>query len=183
MPRIIGIDPSLTALGMGVIDTHPAGGIHAYQLGVLKSKKLGDQWTDAARRIAMIVGKVEPILASGTVDLVVMESPAFSSTSGASHDRSWLWGRIYDAATELGVAVLTATPQQLKMYATGKGNADKDVVVAACVRRWPNIEGLDNNNAADAWTLATMGARKLGVPVEPKDLGVTYTRALEKMRA
>lgn len=181
MPRVIGIDPSLTALGLAIIDSAPAGGIHSYQLGVLKSKKQGDTWADVQRRIDQIVKQVRPILQSFP-SLLVMESPAFSSTSGASHDRSWLWGRLYDEAVAAGVPVVTFVPQQIKIYATGKGTADKDVVVAASVRRWPNIEGLDNNNAADAWNLATMGERLLDHPVEPGDLAQTYTRALDKVR-
>lgn len=181
MPRVIGIDPSLTGLGLAIIDTAPAGGIHSYQLGVFKSKKTGDTWLDVQKRIDQIIKAVRPTLQSFP-SLVVMESPAFSSTSGASHDRSWLWGRIYDEAVAAGVPVVTFVPQQIKIYATGKGTVDKDEVIAASVRRWPNIEGLSNNNAADAWNLATMGTRMLDHPVEPTELAKVYLRALDKVR-
>lgn len=179
MPRVIGADLSLTSTGLAVIDTHPAGGIHSYQLGVIKSPPLGKAWTDSERRIEGIVAQITPHL-DRLPQLLIMESPAFGQTSGASHDRSWLWGRVYHEASVRGVPVITATPQAVKMYATGKGNADKDQVIAALVRRWPAIEGLDNNNAADAWSLATMGERVLGAAVD--ELPATHVRALEKLR-
>ena len=52
----------------------------------------------------------------------------------------------------------------LKAWATGKGNADKAMMLHAARREWP---GVLNDDEADAGWLAAMGAAKLGhEPVE-----------------
>ena len=52
----------------------------------------------------------------------------------------------------------------LKAWATGKGNADKAMMLHAARREWP---GIPNHDEADSAWLAAMGAAKLGhEPVE-----------------
>jgi len=67
-------------------------------------------------------------------------------------------------------------PKVRAIYATGKA-LDKDQVLAAVVRRYPNVP-IGNNNEADALILAAMGARKLGHPYEPS-LPQTHLRAMD----
>lgn len=51
--------------------------------------------------------------------------------------------------------VLMVTPADLKKFATGKGNADKDTVMLAAAKHEPSIT---NNDEADAWWLWAIGA-------------------------
>jgi crossover junction endodeoxyribonuclease RuvC len=50
-------------------------------------------------------------------------------------------------------------------YATGKGNAGKQDVLASVVRDHPDTEILDHN-MADAMIFAAMGSRSIGKPME-----------------
>lgn len=50
-------------------------------------------------------------------------------------------------------------PATLKKFATGKGNAPKDAMLAAAIRKF-GFEGSDNNEA-DAWLLRCMGLSHL----------------------
>ncbi|NUS59160.1 MAG: hypothetical protein HOV66_30530, partial [Streptomycetaceae bacterium] len=77
-----------------------------------------------------------------------------------------------------GHEVVEVTTGGVKKYATGKGNAGKDEVLAAVVRRYPDVE-VSNNNEADALVLRAMGCDHLGQPlaVVPQ----THRAALDKV--
>ena len=96
---------------------------------------------------------------------MVVEQPAYSQTGGSHHDRSGLWWLIVATLREWGFDVVEVTPGGVKKYATGKGNASKDQVLAAVVKRYPQAD-ITDNNIADAWVLAAMGARALGYEVD-----------------
>jgi len=100
-------------------------------------------------------------------DLVVVEGPSFASKSGSQtghHERAGLWWFVMDAVDGAGLRWLEVPPTSLKKYATGKGNAGKDEVLAAAVRRFPAVE-VRGNDEADALWLAAIGADLLGDPM------------------
>src|SRR5690606_38220704 len=70
-------------------------------------------------------------------------------------------------------AVVAPTP--LKKYVTGRGNASKDEVLAAAIRRWPDA-AINGNDEADAYALRAMGLDHLGHPVA--DVPKTHREAL-----
>jgi len=97
-------------------------------------------------------------------DLVVVEGPSFASKSGSQtghHERAGLWWFVMDAVDAAGLRWIEVPPASLKKYATGRGNAGKDEVLAAAVRRFPAIE-VRGNDEADALWLAAVGADLLG---------------------
>lgn len=117
-------------------------------------------------RLRKLAGEVTT-LCSGA-DLVVVEAPAYSSQTGHMHDRSGLWWLIIARLTANNIAVVEVVTQHLKMYALGKGGGagtGKDAVLAAVVRRYPDVP-VQSNDEADALVLAAMGARRLGLPIE-----------------
>jgi crossover junction endodeoxyribonuclease RuvC len=78
-----------------------------------------------------------------------------------------------------GSPVVEVAPALLKKYATGKGNAGKDEVLAAAIRRYP-MANITCNDIGDAVVLAAMGARHLGEPIESSLPQVNHT-AMEKV--
>lgn len=172
-PRIVGLDLSLTATGLAFIRPDSAAGVQT-----LKSKGAKDaSLAERALRIHNLARDI--IIAACTADVVVIEQPAYNQTGGSHHDRSGLWWLVVDALADEELRIVEATPQAVKTYATGKGNASKDEVLAAVVRRYPDVE-VANNNEADALVLAAIGARLAGHPIE--ELPQTHLRALEKVR-
>jgi len=119
--------------------------------------------------------------------LAVIEGPAYSSGVGSMHDRSGLWWMVVQRLLFMEIPVVEVTPAKRAKYATGKGTVDKDVVMAAVVRRYLDYE-VTNNNEADALILAMMGARLLGCPLDDppqKNLeamaGIELPPSLEKL--
>lgn len=137
MTKILGLDLSLTATG------------YAYNeevVGVFRSKAKG------ARRLAELQDAVREL--AYEVDIVVLEGYSYASTN-QGHQIGELGGVIRLALWRHRVPYVEVPPAKLKKFATGKGNADKDAVLAAAIRRF-GFEG-DDNNAADAWILRAMG--------------------------
>jgi crossover junction endodeoxyribonuclease RuvC len=64
-----------------------------------------------------------------------------------------------------GVQVAVVSPASRAKYATGKGNAGKDVVMREVARRFPDFAG--GEDEADALVLRAMGMDHLGYPMAP----------------
>lgn len=175
--KIIGLDLSLTATGVAIIDN---GAVTVTTVG---SKGAADaSLVERLRRLDQLEARiVDAIEASeGPLpDLIVIEQPAFSRTTGHHHDRSGLWWRIVGVAQDFYSDVVEVTPGGLKKYVTGKGNASKDEVLLAVARRFPSVE-VANNNEADALVLAAMGADHLGSSLVA--MPATHRAALDAVR-
>lgn len=154
--RVIGLDLSLAATGVAIIDD---GAVEVHT--IRSSAKADASIAERVKRLGHIRWEIDGILTAPT--LVVIEGPSFGqSRQGGEHLRAGLWWLIASARPTITAEVPPAT---LKKYATGKGNAAKDAVLLATARRFPNVDLLDNNQADALW-LAAMGARYLGQPVD-----------------
>jgi crossover junction endodeoxyribonuclease RuvC len=100
--------------------------------------------------------------------LIAVEGPSFGSAAGARqaghHERGGLWWLVTHALWLDRRPTAVVPPATLKRYATGKGNATKDAVLAAAIRRYQQVS-FDGNDQADALILAAMGADHLGHPI------------------
>lgn len=171
---VLGIDPSLTATGVAAID-----GTRDVRLTTVTSKGHRDDSVEKRYdRIALLgldITGFEP-----HADLAVIEYPTLSQGRQGGHlDRHGLWWMLIQRLTALRIPYAVATASARACYATGKGNAAKDVVLANVVRRYPGADVQDNNQA-DALVLAAMGwHHATGSPLV--DLPQTHTRALAKV--
>jgi Holliday junction resolvasome RuvABC endonuclease subunit len=150
----MGVDPSLT--GTGLAAWGPADG-WATRTIVTKGTNV-DTEDRTHLRLRNITGKVLQFAYTVGAEVVVIESPTFSSNTGHARDRAGLFWLMYDAlvAAEYRVAVVKANTRI--RYALGKGAGSKDAVLARTIRMYPEAE-IRNNNEADAVLLAAMGAR------------------------
>jgi crossover junction endodeoxyribonuclease RuvC len=180
-PRVVGADLSLTSTGLADSRGRTAR---------VRTKPSNDL-PATVRRLATISREVHTfatLTADEGVDgakyapdpaaLVVVEGPSFASTGGQQHTRGGLWWSVVDALHWADLPILVVPPTVLKTYATGKGNAGKDEVLAAVVKRYPEWD-VTGNDIADSVVLAAIGARLLGHPVD--DLPKTHLRALAKV--
>lgn len=178
---VVGIDPSLTATGVVAIQSaEGATGTRVHTFG--RRGKTSEPLMTRLARLDDTVTAVQNVIRELVVypDVVTIESPAHNQTTGSHHDRSGLWWLLVRELTyEMGLKVVEIGPTQVKTYATGKGNANKDEVLAAVVRRYLEAP-ITNNNEADAWVLAAMAARLIGEPVEG-DMPKTHLRAMDKV--
>lgn len=177
MTRISGLDLSLSCTGVTRITRGDALGHQVDVRRVMskptKSPTLGDRST----RLRRLAGEITALCAGSS--LVVVEGPAYSSNSGAAHDRAGLWWLVVARLQGAGIQVVEVPPASLKTYATGKGNAGKDDVLTAVIRRYAHVS-FNGNDEADSLILASMGARFAGFPIEG-DLPQVQLRAMEKV--
>lgn len=179
MSAVVGLDLSLTATGIATPDGVRTLGSKGKAGATLlqRSARLHDLAMDIGSAVDTVRAGLG--LLSSERTLVVVEAPAFSRTTGHQHDRSGLWWLVVDELCGSAlVDVVEVAPSARARYATGKGNAGKDEVLAAVVRRYPDVL-VSNNNEADALVLRAMGCDWLGQPlaVVPQ----THRAALDKV--
>lgn len=155
--KIVGIDLSLSSTGLAVITNGRADVVRH------TTAPVGDDLARRHRRLLEIADVVRT-WASGA-DLAVLEGPAYASVTGHQHDRSGLWWIVAHRILGSGLPLGIVPPTSRARYATGKGNAPKDGVLAAVIRRYPEVN-VTGNDQADALILAAMGARRLGHPID-----------------
>lgn len=152
--RIIGLDLSLTNTGCaewydGSYRTHRHG----------RAGTLADTLAQRANRLDdSRLETLDWVYDKGNeyADLVLVESHTFAAKGGSQHDRSGLWWLVVEALIANGTPVVEVTPQGIKQFATGRGNAGKDEVLSAVIRRHPDVE-FRTNDEADALTLVDIG--------------------------
>jgi crossover junction endodeoxyribonuclease RuvC len=173
---VVGLDLSLTASGVATPE-----GVWTITSKGAKDASLVARAIRLQRILQQIFVEVSRAANEARGDvLVVLEAPAFSRTTGHQHDRSGLWWLVvHEIGSWDRIDLVEVQPTARAKYATGKGNAGKDEVLAAVVRRYPDVE-VRNNNEADALVLRAMGCDHLGSPLA--DVPQTHRAALEKIR-
>jgi crossover junction endodeoxyribonuclease RuvC len=158
--RVLGVDPSLTATGLAIINDAITGNGHA-QTATIRSAPVGPSLTARLARIDDITGDIE---AHAGADLVVIEGPSLHSRDAGTWERAGLWWHTIRRIHAYGVPVVEVPPTTVKKFATGKGNADKVAVSVAMSRLWPDVDAASDNEW-DALALAHIGAQRLGMDV------------------
>lgn len=135
MTDVVGLDLSLTATGICTAD----------QGWLIKSKAKGME------RIEAIRFKVS----TSVLDTVVLiEGYSFGSRNSHAHELGELGGVIRHTFYRHNTPYIDVPPATLKLFATGKGNANKDMMIASAVRSGCPY---DDNNIVDAWWLRQLG--------------------------
>ena len=158
---VMGLDPSLTGSGM-------AGTGWSQRLNIKGS---------GVNRLRAIRHEIAKHAAQTDTEVVLIEGPAFMSSTGHAHERAGLWWLVCEQLDAAGIEVISVSPNSLKKYATGKGNADKDEVLAAAIRRLPSFTGTKNDEADAAWLHAMGDDHFNGVVHVPE----SHRVALEKV--
>lgn len=173
MPVVLGIDSSLTATGLCRIDVGGAYFDPSVWSGQCATVGAPPPTKDKshramARRVNALVEVIEAAILDGIeggkVDLIVLEALAFGARGAGVWVLPWLFGRIIELAERHDVPLIVVGTSQIKKYATGKGNADKDTTLLAVMKRWPEFEA-KNNNETDATAAAVIGCHWLGYPL------------------
>lgn len=180
--EIAGIDLSLTSTGIARACFEAADGhelMYPFVRRVKSTGNAGASLDDRWKRLASLVGTIADEVADAT--LVVIEGPSFGQArQGGQHDRAGLWWLLVNELREICKMPVAEVPPSVRAkYATGAGNAGKDAVLAATVKRYPDWD-ITGNDVADAVILAAMGARHLGQPID--SLPQIHLSAMTKVR-
>jgi len=188
---VVGIDPSLTSTGIVVLRNNEIG----KALTTKNEPKLGT--IERVRRIYEQINNVIENLSTCYVNayigdkrmirweppsLIVIEGFSYGSKGRGVFDIAYLGWRIREELeryrTEDDIPWLEVSPSQVKQFATGKGNANKEIVLQQVYKRW-GVE-LTDNNQADAYVLAQIGRAYLGEADDLTDFQQKVVRTLKK---
>lgn len=179
MPRVVGLDLSLTGTGVTRISSTGTWIADIHRFG---TKPTPTDVASRAERLRTLTTRTLGLCAGA--DLVAIEAPAFNAKNpGSAHDRSGYWWLVCAGLTRMGIPVAEVVNNHLKTYILGKGSGagtDKDNVLAATIKRYPTIN-IVSNDTADSTVLAAMAARHLGWPIEDS-LPVTHLKAVTAVK-
>lgn len=157
LPEVIGIDPSLKRTGL----CFPDGSTTVIATG---GAELGDtRLYDLSRQLRYYL-RVWP------ATLAVVEVPARFQSGDAALAAGMAQGIVRAMLVEFRVPFGKINPTLVKRFATGRGDADKKVMVAAANRHrgaaavrtgLPEV-AITDDNEVDAWWLRQMGLWHLG---------------------
>ncbi len=152
--RVMGIDPGLATVGIGLIDALPGG-------------KLGNpDWltitspahTPLAERLKELHHDLTGLLQQERPALVIIEKLFFATNAKTAIDVAQARGALMLAVAQFGCEVVEATPLQLKLGITGDGGADK-LQVQSMLKQMLNLPAIPTpDDAADALALAVYGS-------------------------
>lgn len=148
--RLLAIDPA-TNCGFA----HSCGDSGVWRLGIRKDESSGMRWI-------RLRGKLNEIHAAVGVDVIVFEASRNLQHGNAVRVAAGLQATIETWCVDNGVEYRGYSPSEVKKFATGKGNAKKDAMMAAAQKRWPNVE-LVSDDHADALWLLELASAELGV--------------------
>jgi crossover junction endodeoxyribonuclease RuvC len=162
-PTVVAFDLSLTSTG--VADRNGTRRICPKSTGVERLAEVRDAVLDAchvheddADRFICGTGRRHCV----DLPLVVIEGYSYGSGNSA-HQVGELGGVVRLALHEAGIRYEVVPPASLKLYACGVGNAGKDDVLLAAVRRL-GYEG-KSKDEADALWLYALAMHALGEPI------------------
>jgi crossover junction endodeoxyribonuclease RuvC len=142
---ITALDMSLVATGWASTDElfdHEESRVTS---GVIIPPKCADRGVARLRWIrGAVLDRVEPS------NLVVIEGYAFGAKGNAVINLGELGGVIRVALADRGIRFVEIPPACVKLFATGKGNAKKNDVFAAAIRKL-GYAGNDHNEADALW--------------------------------
>jgi Holliday junction resolvasome RuvABC endonuclease subunit len=162
---VVGLDLSLTSTGVAWLDGHTH---HAETFTTTPKDELGARLEAIKDRCWRVARGAE---------LVVVEDVVATSRNGATV--AMVQGVIRWQLWRDHVPHTFVPPATLKVFATGRGNADKGAMIAEACRRL-DYQG-SSNDQVDALWLAHLGAYHVGRPAV--DLPQTHLRALTKIKA
>lgn len=166
--RIVGLDLSLTATGVAAVDLAERN----VRFVLVKSPAEGDEISDTVARINTAVDRIKGAFTREPT-LVIIEAPSLGSRFGKPHERAGLWWKVVDWACAEGHIVVQVRPRSRAKYIAGhrpvaapRKGPDKREVVSASREEFPAFRALANDNVADAFGLARIGARASGSPID-----------------
>ncbi|WP_117236808.1 crossover junction endodeoxyribonuclease RuvC [Thermus sediminis] len=152
---VLGIDPGITHLGLGVVEVNRAEG-----RGTLKARLLCGEVVRTSHkerpqeRVGRIHARVREALLAFHPEALAVEEQYFYRQNELAYKVGWALGAVLVAAYELGVPVYAYGPMQVKQALAGHGHATKEEV-ALMVRSLLGLEETPKpSHLADALAIA-----------------------------
>lgn len=145
---VLGIDPGLANLGLGLIDGDVRKARHLHHVCVTTESA----WL-MPRRLQYIHEEVSRLLAEYQPEAVAIEDQILRKQADVAFKVGQAFGVVQLACAQAGVPVHAYGPMQVKRSLVGTGRAEKEQVIYM-VKATLGVRELFNNHAADALALA-----------------------------
>jgi len=121
--RILGVDPGLRAMGLGLIEKQ------GDELTLLVAQTVKTSSKDPfADRLARLHEAITEFVRSHRPDILIMEKPIYCQNMKTALILGQAGGMAILAAAQAGVELVEFTPLEVKKAVTGKGRATKEQV-------------------------------------------------------
>jgi crossover junction endodeoxyribonuclease RuvC len=148
--RILGVDPGLTRLGVGVVDAGAGNSVSLVHVGVLRTPP-----TDGiAERLVALQRELDAIMDTHQPDVVAIEQVFAQHNKHSVMGTAQVSGIVIALAGVRAIPVSTRTPSEIKAAVTGYGAADKAQVTYMVTKILKLPEAPTPADAADALALA-----------------------------
>ena len=152
--KILGIDPGLATIGLGLIESNGPQDAHAIEWLTIETPA----GLELGQRLVEIQADITEYITTSKPELIVMEKLYFSTNAKTAIDVAQARGVLLTACLTSSIQTIEATPLQLKQAITGDGKADKRQV-QDMVQRLLNLEEIPKpDDAADGLALAIYGS-------------------------
>jgi crossover junction endodeoxyribonuclease RuvC len=123
---VLGVDPGITHLGLGVVDVEAKGALKAH---LLHGEVVRTTHKERAQeRVGRIHTRVREVLLRFRPEALAVEEQFFYRQNELAYKVGWALGAVLVAAHELGVPVYAYGPMQVKQALAGHGHASKEEV-------------------------------------------------------
>ncbi len=157
--RVLGIDPGLAIVGLGLIDAPTRDSPRAIEWLTIETKA----GVSLQERLLEIERDVAEYLANTRPDLAVVEKLFFAKNETTALDVAHARGILLAAIAKRGIPLLQPSPPEMKLGITGDGTADKRQVQTMLLHVL-KLHALPRpDDAADALALALYGVLH-GIP-------------------
>jgi len=152
--RILGIDPGLATVGIGLIETDSANSPQALDWCTITTKP----GMSLAERLGEIHKDLRAYIQEARPERAVVEKLFFGANKKTALDVAQARGVILLALEEAKIETLEPTPLELKSAVTGDGTADKKQIQQMVQMMCKLDETPKPDDAADALALALYGS-------------------------
>lgn len=152
--RIVGIDPGLARVGIGVLDVLSPSELRNPNWCTIETKA----GIPASERLCEIHGDLSAFLRETKPSYAVLERLFLTKNERTAMDVAQARGVILLTLAEHAIPVLEPTPLELKAAITGDGHADKIQIQTMLMRMFHLPDPPKPDDAADALALAVFGA-------------------------
>ncbi len=159
--RILGIDPGLATIGLGLIEASSSQTMEAIEWLTIETPS-GLAFPD---RLLEIQKDLTAFLDEAKPELCVIERLFFETNVKTALDVAHARGVIVVTVAARGIPIIDPTPLQLKLAITGDGKADKLQMQTMIKHLFKLTEIPKPADAADALALAAYGALRSAMPV------------------
>lgn len=162
MSKFVGIDTSFTGTGFAIKDDTKPGG-QQFEFKTIKTKP--EDFKDDTERICFIRDEIIKSIPENAPVVIEDVFVGHGPSAGASLRLALLAGCVRAGLRDKGIKFTIITPTMVKKYITGKGNANKEIMMMTVLKKF-GIE-TSNNNEADAICMAEMSSKGIK-PDAPK---------------